>query len=170
MLKRLLAPCSIIRIQTWDSKAIVSSTVEEVVGVTWPHNTGAVATGRAKVICVGPTDWLVIVADLNAIEWLQQLKAAFEDSPFRATDVSQALARIEIEGPEVRDLLAKGCGLDLHPSRFAPGRSARTRLAGMPVVICCRGGSKFECIVTLSYAEFLLSWLADAMLEFEPVI
>jgi len=94
---------------------------------------------------------------------------AFDGSAFRATNVSDALARIEINGPEVRNLLAKGCSLDLHPPRFAPGRCARTRFAGMPVIVCCRGASKFECIVTISYVDYLLSWLADATLEFESV-
>jgi|SRR5579859_3475191 len=169
MLKQLLAPCSIVRVQTWDHDAIAPLGVEGVLGVAWPQKIGTVATGRAEVICVGPTDWLVITADPDATAWLQGLDAAFKASPFRVTNVSQALARIEIEGPEVRDLLAKGCALDLHPLCFAPGRSARTRFAGMPVIVHCTGLFTFECIVTLSYADYLLSWLADATLEFEPV-
>jgi heterotetrameric sarcosine oxidase gamma subunit len=120
-----------------------------------------------RIVCVGPTDWLLIAPDPDAAAWLQQCDAAFKASLVRAADVSQALACIEIEGPEVRDLFAKGFGIDVRPSHFAPGRSTQSRFAGMPVIVCCRGFSKFECVVTLSHADYLLSWLADVTLEFE---
>ena len=48
-------------------------------------------------------------------------EVAFDVYSFRTTDVTQALARVEIEGAEVRTLMAKGCSLDLHPSRYPPG-------------------------------------------------
>jgi sarcosine oxidase, subunit gamma len=167
MLKQLFDPCSIVRVQTWDSEAATPSAVDEVLGVTWPKKTGVVVSGRADVICVGPTDWLVVAADRHAAEWLQRLEGEFHgSSTFRATDMSHALARIQLDGPEVRDLLAKGCSLDLYPPLFPPGRSARTRFAGMPVIVRCEQPSTFECIVSRSYADYLLCWLADASVEF----
>jgi sarcosine oxidase subunit gamma len=165
MRSRPLESCSIIRVQSWNG-ALAPSAVEQLLGVRWPKTIGAVASGRAAIICVGPTDWRVIAADPDFTPWLQQLDAAFEGSAFRATDVSQALARIEIDGPEARELLAKGCSLDLYPPLFPPGRSARTRFAGMPVVVRCLRHSTFECIVPVSYADYFLSWLEDAALEF----
>jgi sarcosine oxidase, subunit gamma len=164
---RVLDPCSIIRVQTWDAKALAPLAVEDVLGVAWPQKTGTVALGRAEIICLGPTDWLVVATEADADVWLDRIAEAFDGSAFRATNVSDALTCIEIDGADVRDLLAKGCSLDLHPPQFPPGRAARTRLAGMPVVVHCTGASTFKCIVTLSYTVYLLSWLADAMLEFE---
>jgi sarcosine oxidase subunit gamma len=166
MRKVVHAPGSIIRVQTWDSEALAPSSVAEVLGVGWPQETGTVATGRVDIICVGPLDWLVLAANPESTAWLHRLNAAFKGSAFRATDVSQALIRIQIEGSEVRDLLAKGCSLDLHPPVFPPARSARTRFAGIPVIVHCTGASTFECIVTMSYADYFLSWLEDAALEY----
>jgi sarcosine oxidase subunit gamma len=166
MRKVVLNPCSIIRMQTWDSAAIAPTAITEVFGVAWPQKTGTVASGRVDIVCVGPTDWLAIAPDPNAASWLQRLDEAFQGSTFRTTNMSQALIRIQIECPEVRELLAKGCSLDLHPPLFPPGRSARTRFAGMPVIIRCTGTSRFELIVMQSYAEYLLSWLEDAAIEF----
>jgi sarcosine oxidase subunit gamma len=166
MLKRVLDPCSIIRVQSWDSEAIVPSAVEDILGVAWPQQTGTVASGPASVICVGPTDWLVVAADLDAAPWLKRLEESFQGSSFRATDVSQALTSIEIGGSVSRDLLAKACSLDLHPQLFPPGRSARTRFAGMPVIVRCTETSTFELIVTKSHADYLLCWLTDAAIEF----
>src|ERR1700674_1003797 len=118
MLKRVLDPCSIIRIQAWESEAIAPAALTEVLGVAWPQKAGTVANGHVDIICVGPTDWLVIAADPDATPLLHQLDALFHGSTFQATNLSQALIRIQIEGPEVRDLLAKGCALDLHPPVF----------------------------------------------------
>ena len=167
MLKRVLDPCSVIRVQTWDNNERAPVAVAEVVGVAWPQETDTVAGGRADIFCVGQTDWLVLATDPDATPWLHQLGAAFLGSTFRATNISQALIRLQIEGPEVRDLLEKGCSLDLYPPLFPPGRAARTRFAGMPVIVRCTGASNFELVVTQSYADFLSSWLADAELEFE---
>lgn len=95
----------------------------------------------------------------------QQLEDAFEQSAFRANNVSQVLACIEVQSPEVRALLLKGCALDLHPSRFPPGRCARPRFAALPTVLHCTGPTNFECVVTSSHQDYLLSWLADAAEE-----
>ena len=167
MHKEVLGPCSVIRVQNWDGEALAPVAVNVVLGADWPHKTGTVVTGRAEVICVGPTDWVLLADDPDATSWLERIDAAFQGSTFRATDVSRALTRLQISGPEVRDLLAKGCSLDLHPPLFPPGRVARTRFAGMPVIVWCTGTSAFDLIVTRSYTDYLLSWLADAELEFE---
>ena len=167
MVSEVLGPRSVIRVQSWDGEALAPSAVNVVLGAAWPHKTGTVVTGLADVICVGPTDWLLLAGDPDATSWLERIDAAFQGSTFRATDVSQALTRIHISGPEVRDLLAKGCSLDLHPPLFPPRHAARTRFAGMPVIVCCTGTSAFELIVTRSYTDYLLSWLADAELEFD---
>ena len=166
MRSRLLDPCALIRVQTWNSQATATREAEIALGTPWPREIGTIAIGRADILCIGPMDWLVTAIDFNAKALHQQLQEAFEASAFRATNVSQALARIEVRGTEVRSLLLKGCGLDLHPSHFLPGRCVRTRFAALPTVLRCRGPTNFECVVTSSYQDYLLSWLADAAEEF----
>ena len=73
MLKPLLDPCSIIRVQTWDCGASAPSKVEQVVGTPWPQETGAVAKGRADILCTGPSDWWVLTSDPDAIALKKQL-------------------------------------------------------------------------------------------------
>jgi sarcosine oxidase, subunit gamma len=169
MPKRVLAPCTLINIQSWDTKAALRPAVEESLCIVWPREVGTVSRGQADVICVGPTTWLLLAADLDSTSWFRRLEVALHDSSFRATDISKAVGRIQIDTPYTRDLLAKGCSLDLHPALFPPGRAARVRLAGVPVTIRCMGGSAFECMVTLSYADYLACWLEDAALEFSGV-
>ena len=167
MLERAFRPYGTVRVQTWAAGAPAPSLVQEAIGVAWPQKTGTVASGRVDVICVGPAEWLVLTAKPDAALWMERLGALFQGSAYRATDMSQALLHVQVEGPQVRDLLAKGCALDLHPSLFPPGRSARTRFASMPVIVRCIRHSSFELIVTLSYADYLMSWIEDSELEFE---
>jgi len=80
--------------------------------------------------------------------------------------MSQALSRVRIDGYQSRALLAKGCALDLHPRRFPSGRCARTRLAGMPVIVRCVGEFASECVVPSSHQAYFASYLQDAAVEF----
>ena len=169
MRSRLLDPCTFIRVQTWNAQAIDTRKIEAALWTPWPKEPGSTSSGRADVLCIGPTDWLVTATDSDAKALHQHLEAAFEGSTFRATDVSQALARIGVQGPDVRALLLKGCALDLHPTQFRPGRCARTRFAALPAVLRCTDPTNFQCIVTASYQDYLLSWLADAAEEFLDV-
>lgn len=167
MHKRVVPSSSIIRVQTWGSKPVAPAAMAQALGLSWPIGVGPVASGRADVICLSPADWLVIAVDPAATPWLPRLESVLVGTTFRATDVSQSHVRIEIGGTEVRDLLAKGCALDLHPPLFPAGTATRTRFAGVAVVVRCTGDSTFELILTQSYADFLMAWLADAELEFK---
>jgi heterotetrameric sarcosine oxidase gamma subunit len=165
----VLERCTIARVQSWDSEAIVPTALERAFGVMWPRVVGLVAVGRADVVCVGPTDWLVMSVKPDDTMFLMTINGAFAGTTFRATDVSSSLARIHLDGEYVRATLSKGCGLDLRPEVFLSDRSARTRLAGIPVIVRCRDPMPFELIVSLSYREYMLAWLADAALEFQGV-
>jgi sarcosine oxidase subunit gamma len=166
MLKPLLDPCNILRVQTWDCGASAPPRVEQVIGTPWPRETGAVAKGRADILCTGPSDWWILLSDPDAAALLKQLEGAFEGSAFRATDLTRGLARFEIDDPEARILLANGCALDLDPSRFPPGRCARTRFAGTPVILRCTQLSSFELMLSSSYRDYLILSLTDATTEF----
>jgi sarcosine oxidase, subunit gamma len=166
MLEELNNLPTVIRVQSWELGAPVSRDLEDFLAVEWPTTVGVVATDRiGSIACLSPTEWLVIGTDLDAVPLLQFLQTSLAGTAFRATVITQALARIEIKGEEARLLLAKGCSLDLHPSRFSAGRCARTRLAGMTVILWCTRECTFQCIVASSYREYLIAWLADAALE-----
>ena len=168
MLDRVTKSNSLVRVQSWERRGLtIPQAAADVVRIDWPLQAGAVASGRADVICVGPTDWLVVAgSDLPEDELLETLAAAFHGSSFRATALTCALARIRIGGDHARALLSKACALDAQSADLMPGRAPRTLVAGLPVIIRCLERSSFECIVPLSYADYLMAWLADAAAEF----
>jgi sarcosine oxidase gamma subunit len=49
---------------------------------------------------------------------------------------------------------------------LAPRRAVRTLVGGLAVVLRCLEPAVFECVAPSSYADYLLSWLADASTEF----
>ncbi len=168
MLSRLTDSATMIRVQSWERQCAAPERAAQLLGVTWPLQAGAVASGRADVICVGPTEWLVLSSSEVSLDvpLMAALEEQLQGGSFRATDLSAAYARIRIEGPDAHSLLSKACALDVYSDALQSGRAPRTLVAGLPAVIRCLGPSTFECLVSLSYADYLQAWLSDAALEF----
>lgn len=165
---RLLLPGTRIRVQSWRDSGVPQAALAAVVGAPWPTAVGCSSGDRTRVLCFGPTDWLV-VSDGAADAVLRDLEQAAKDSTLSVTDVSQGLVAIEIAGVFARDLLAKACGLDVHARDFGPGVCARTRFADVAVIVQAVGeGATFHChcYVSRSYVDYLMQWLTDAAAEF----
>ena len=109
-------------------------------------------------MCLGPADWLLVSQMHFATEVSAQGLALVE--------LTDGVAGLAVTGSAVRELLAKGCGLDLHPRSFPAGRCARTRFAQIPLVMDCLEASRFELYAARSYEHYLHAWLDDAAREF----
>jgi len=78
---------------------------------------------------------------------------------------------LEISGPRTRDVLAKGCILDLHPRVFAPGDVALTMIAHMTVhLVQIDEAPSFELSVFRSLAGSLLHWLTASAEEYGALL
>ena len=93
----------------------------------------------------------------------QELEAAFEV----AVETGDAWTQFAISGSASRDLLAKGCALDLHPSAFREGGCAVTRFAQFRCVLH-HVGVGYRLLVGRSHAASLAEWLIEAAAEFAP--
>jgi sarcosine oxidase subunit gamma len=145
--------------------------VAAVLGVTPPTQPNTWIRGDAgAVIWLGPDEWLVI-SELAAPETQEaDLRAAVTPSGGAAVDVSGQRVSLTLRGRHVRNVLAKGCALDLHRTVFRPGSSAQTTvgLAGV-VLLACDDPGEFTVLVRQSFASYLTDWLIDAAEEFRPV-
>jgi heterotetrameric sarcosine oxidase gamma subunit len=169
MLSQFSNSTALVRVQSWSRDTPPPAPIGRLLGLDWPLQVGEVAQGQADVdvICIGPTDWLVLSqAEVDPNRLVQAIEETLQESCFRATDVSSALVRIRINGAAARALLAKACALDVSSPSLAPGRASRTLVAGLAVVLRCLEPTVFECIAPRSYSDYLLSWLADAGAEF----
>jgi len=97
----------------------------------------------------------------------QSLRASLGDVRSAVTNVSGGQTVIVIRGVAARDVLAKGCPLDLHPRAFGVGRCAQSHLAKAAILVrVVDTPPAFEIVVRRSYADYLWLWLVDAAAEY----
>jgi len=144
--------------------------LESVIGLPLPvQPLQSVSGDRITVLWLGPDEWLLVVEDADgavAEQLLIALRTGLTGPGVAVTDVSDSYAVIGVSGTNVRDLLAKGCPLDLHPSRFNAGQVAQTLVGRADVILHQIDDTGFELYVRRSFAEYLWLWLEDAGLEF----
>jgi sarcosine oxidase, subunit gamma len=133
---------------------------------TAPNTWVPAGTGRA--VWLGPDEWL-LTSTTEAPEDLEaRVRAAVLPLGGAATDVSAQRIALRLTGARARDVLAKGCSLDLHPRVFGRGSSAQTTLgqAGVVLLALSETGDDYLVLVRSSFAGYLADWLLDAALEF----
>ncbi len=136
---------------------------------TEPNTTGG--KGGLLALWLGPDEWLVVTPPDVQTRLADSLEAALQGVHASVTDVTGGQTVITLSGPSAREVLAKGCPLDLHPAVFGPGACAQTLLAKANVTIRCVDDSpSFELIVRRSFADYAALWLHDAALAARPRI
>jgi sarcosine oxidase subunit gamma len=127
-----------------------------------------VPTEDGRVVWLGPDEWLLTSEHERPEDLEARIRAAVVPLGGAAVDVSAQRIAIRLTGSRVRDLLAKGCAIDLHPRVFGRGRSAQSTLGLAAVVLLALGdgGDDFLVLVRSSFAGYLAEWLLDAAVEY----
>jgi sarcosine oxidase subunit gamma len=127
-----------------------------------------VAAGDGRAIWLGPDEWLLTSTAETPEELEQRLRAVLVPRGGAAVDVSAQRIGLRLTGERVRDVLARGCALDLHPRVFGRGACAQTTLglAGVVLLALSDDGTDYGVLVRASFAGHLADWLLDAALEF----
>ena len=124
------------------------------VGIALPVVPGAALRGDGVVLWSGPDQWLATARSATAGLGL-------------AVDQSDARVVLTLAGPKARGVLAKGCGVDLHPRVFQPGDTAMTPLFGVAAQIWqMNEAPTYGLAILRSYAETLWRWLTIASAEY----
>jgi sarcosine oxidase subunit gamma len=141
---------------------------EKALGVTLPlapHTTSA--NDDAEVLWMGPDEWLVVASEHPDEGLCERLEVALSEYHASVVDVSAQRMVIELAGTGARELLLKGCPLDLHPRAFVLGQCAQSTLARAQVVLLARSEEPtYWVFVRSSFAEYLAEWLLDAAAEY----
>ena len=93
-----------------------------------PRLSLSVRPGRWLV--VGPTEAAPGSPAAHAQIWRQAAEGCAA-----VIDMSSAYAAFLLGGAPAREMLARGCRLDLHPREFPPGSAAATVVAQVPVIL-----------------------------------
>jgi sarcosine oxidase subunit gamma len=145
--------------------ADLAGSLERTLGCGLPRtpNTFALAPAAHKVLWLGPDEWLVLTQEGGEGALAQALRQAAGDGFATVVELGSGQTVIEISGARAREVIAKGCPLDLHPRAFGPGRCAQSRLARTLVTIAqLDDAPTFALIVRRSLADYLWQWLLDA--------
>jgi sarcosine oxidase, subunit gamma len=145
--------------------------VADHLGVALPTTPSWVEGDTARVIWLGPDEWLVMSPFRTPQDLEAGLRAAVGSAVGGAgavVDVSAQRTTLWLRGAHVRDVLATGCAIDLHPRAFPAGSAAQTTLglAGVVLLALDETANHYQLLVRSSFARYLADWLLDASVEF----
>ncbi len=143
----------------------VAALVREKLGLDLPQAGKFVTDGAVSISWTGPGQWLVAIADMPAGRIEGHL--GFLSGVAALSEQSDARGMVQLSGPRVRDVLAKGVMLDLHPRAFQTGDVAQTPIGGIGVQIAqIDDAPTYEISFARSFAGSIVHWLAESASEF----
>jgi sarcosine oxidase subunit gamma len=148
-------------------------------------STGSTGTDAIAALWLGPDEWLLVAAPGRQQELTALIRDAGTDAARAAeddragdgagaaaatavgdplvavTDVSAQRVALRLSGPLVPALLARGCAIDLHPSRSPAGTCVQTLLAQTGVILVVEQDFATEVLllVRTSFVDYLIAWM-----------
>ena len=138
-----------------------------VLGQPLPVEANTFTAGSMRVYWLGPDEWLVVTAAERVAALVGALETACAGHPVAINDLSGGYVVLGLGGPRARDVLARGCTIDLHPAVFRAGRAAQTGLGKAGVLIgLVDDAPQFEIVVRRSFADHLGRWIVHVARRF----
>lgn len=139
-------------------------------GIELPYRPQRVYKDTVSFIWAGPGLWLAAKENGTAGAFEHDLRDAFAGLA-SVTNQSDGRTVIQVSGPKVRQMLAKGVPIDLDPREFRPGDTALTVAAHINVHFWLIDDTPiFEFAVFRSFAAAFVEQLSAASAEFGFVI
>ena len=126
------------------------------------QNSKVSSNKETRILWSAPNTWLVISRKENIIEIINE-KCNSEN--FAITDISHSRAVIQIKGPGTKEVLKKGCPLNLH--EFEKNNCAGTVFHGITIVVdfIDNNPDTFNLLTLRSFGESFYHHITDAALE-----
>jgi len=135
-------------------------------GVALPEAPKRVDGHGVTFIWSGPDQWLAQCHPTPA-EGVEAFLAPAFTGLASIVDQSHGRTLLRVTGPRVRDALAKGVAVDLHPSAFKPGDTAATLVSHVAVQLWqLDDRPTFEFAVARSLAQSFWHWLEASSAEY----
>jgi sarcosine oxidase subunit gamma len=136
-------------------------------GAALPTRPSWVDGDTTRVIWLGPDEWLVTSPFHSPADLEAGLRTAVGGAG-AVVDVSAQRTTLRLRGEHVRDVLATGCAIDLHPRAFPAGSAVQTTLglAGVVLLALDSTATHYQLLIRSSFARYLATWLLDAATEF----
>ena len=115
--------------------AVAAAAIGAVINQVPPAQPNQIAGKEPYLLWLASDKRMVVSEVADRFELGQRLSESLAGKFAAVSDVSDGVAVLDILGPRAREIVAMGCGLDLDPQLFTPSVSARTLLAGQPVLL-----------------------------------
>ena len=142
----------------------------KAIGLRLPKTPNQTVTATAEgltALWLGPDEWLVTGPPDSEGGIAERLRQALKGQHAAVTDVTEGRTVIGLAGRHARDVLMKGCPLDLHASQFKPGDCAQSALAKTVIILHQTSSAPaYDIYVERSMADYLWRWLEDAAEEY----
>mgnify|MGYP001817963433 FL=1 len=137
--------------------------VEVAIGQPLPLTPNTLTSERNQVFWLGPDEWLIVTEADRTATMVEALRDAVSEFHAAVNDIGGGQVALMIEGAGTRDMLAKGCTLDLHDSVFTAGSCAQSGLGKANVLLACLDDApSLMIVVRRSFADYLCRWLLRA--------
>ena len=154
-----LAACAveIVELAAFRARASELSGISRGLGLELAAPGRAAAGSGQLSVCVRPGRWLLLLPPdspgAQAALWQRACAGVAA-----ALDHSSGLVALHLAGAELREVLSRGCRLDLDPEVFPPGRAAATLMAQVGVILA-RLPAGFVLLTPASTARHVREWL-----------
>lgn len=129
-----------------------------------PGRLTALEEGAMALLWTGPGQWFAVSETLDSEGLLSALEERLSSTDATITDLSHARTVVRVSGTAWRDLLAKGCPIDMDAMK--PGACVASLLGHFSVVIHCIADDTADVYVFRSFGASLWEWLRGGAEEF----
>lgn len=140
--------------------------VDTAYGILLPNGPRRAAKGPFAFAGTAPDQWLASAEGAEAANFATKLRGRI--GLFAAiADQADSRMVLRLSGSSVRDVLAKGVAVDLHPKVFKPGDVAATMIAYVGVQLdMLDAAPTYQLTAPRSMAGTVWSWLSASAAEF----
>ncbi len=157
---REIAGRGMIDLRSLASDRKFMSSAKDVLGLELPKKPRTSASwGDIKVLWLSIDQWLILCPQARTAGLLANLRNALANIHSLAVDVSDMRAIIRLEGEGSREILMKGCSLDLLGGAYTPGTVRRMRFAEIAALLHVVENDVFDIYVFRSYAHYAWEFL-----------
>jgi len=145
--------------------APAAAAAQRAFGTSLPSTPAFAAGNELAFVWSGPNQWLALGP--QATEPVEARLGAVLGTHASVFDQSGSRVLLDLRGPRVRDVLAKGLSIDLHPRAFRTGDVAVTTASHLAVHLWQVADEPvYRLLVVRTWFDSLWRWLAASAAEY----
>ena len=155
---------NLLIVQIVQYKNISSTTEIKIDGLNLTDEVLSVnSNDDTRILWNGPKNWLLISTKKDLIK---EIKQSFKEENFAVTDLSHSKAVIELQGKNLKEILKKGCPINVNELKKNNSFNSIFHNIAVTVDIIDNNPEKIRILALRSFGESLYHSITDACLEY----